>query len=265
MATNNPRPDPRAGLDALPPTVALSSVLLMLAAVAAGTLGAVVALPALLPGLAGSLAGSEPRAFWYLSRASGLVSFGLLWLAMALGLAITNKLARAWPGGPTAFDLHQHVSVLGLGFGLFHGLILLGDKYTSYTLAQVLVPFAGASYRPVWVGLGQVAFYLLALVGLSSYARRQIGPRLWRLIHSLSFVVFLLALAHGLAAGTDSGAPVVSALYWASGGSLLSLTVYRVVTARAKPARPAAAARPARPAAGPARLEPVARPGRPER
>src|SRR5690349_18433380 len=54
--------------------------------------------PAWLTSLSASLGGTEPKAYWYLSRASGLVAFGLLWASMALGLAITNKLARAWPG-----------------------------------------------------------------------------------------------------------------------------------------------------------------------
>ena len=55
-----------------------------------------------LAGIQASLAGSDPTAFWYLSRATAFVGFGLLWLSMASGLAITNKLARLWPGGPAA-------------------------------------------------------------------------------------------------------------------------------------------------------------------
>jgi len=204
----------------------------MLLAVTAGAFAAAFALPLWLPGLSASLLGSQPKAYWYLSRASGLVAYGLLWLSMVLGLIITNKLARVWPGGPTAFDLHQHTSLLCLAFGLFHGLILMGDRYTNYTLAQLLVPFASANYRPVWVGLGQVGFYLLVIVSLSFYVRRTIGHRLWRLIHFLSFAVFLLALVHGLTSGTDSASPWVSGLYWASGASLLFLTIYRLLIGR---------------------------------
>ena len=104
---------------------------------------------------------------------------------MALGLAITNKLARAWPGGPTIAALHDYTSLLGLAFGCFHALILTGDRYTNYTLAQVLVPFASVNYRPLWVGLGQIGLYLMGIVGLSLYVRRWIGYR-WSTVNVVS-------------------------------------------------------------------------------
>jgi predicted ferric reductase len=154
--------------------------------------------------------------------------------------SITSKAARIWAGGPTVFDVHQFTSLLALAFGLFHGLILLGDAYIDYTLAQVLVPFGSGTFRPLWVGLGQLALYLLAVVGLSFYVRSWIGRRTWRMIHFLSFAVLLLALAHGIGSGTDTALPWVRAMYWFSGGSLLFLTLYRVLIgigpAKSKPA-----------------------------
>lgn len=190
-----------------------------------------------LAGIQASLSGAQPKAFWYLSRAAAFVAFGLLWLSMALGLGITNKLARLWPGGPAAADLHEYTSLLGLAFGGFHGLILLGDGYSNYTLAQLLVPFATTQYRPLWVGLGQVALYLGAVVGLSFYVRRFIGYRAWRLIHYASFAFFALALLHGLFSGADSAALWARGLYLGSGLSLVGLTLYRIRMARRAPAR----------------------------
>jgi predicted ferric reductase len=219
------------------PAVPLATAVGVLLAAVAGAVGAAVVLPALWPGAAASLLGPEPKAYWYLSRSSGFVAFGLLWLSMIFGLIITNKMARVWPGGPTAFDLHQHVSLLALGFTLFHGLILLGDAFIRYSLAQLMIPFAGAAYRPVWVGVGQLGFYLMALVSLTFYVRKSIGHRAWWLIHELSFVMFVMGLVHGVAAGTDSGAWWASAFYWASGGSVLFLTVYRVLVRLAPSAR----------------------------
>jgi predicted ferric reductase len=169
--------------------------------------------------------------YWYLSRSSAVVSFGCLWLSMALGLGITNKLARVWPGGPTFAALHEHTSWLGLGLAVFHALVLLGDRYIGYTLTQVLVPFANTQYRPLWVALGQVALYLLAVVVLSFSVRRWIGYRLWRLIHYLSFGAFALALAHGLLAGTDNASPWMWSLYAGSAVSLGWLTFFRVARA----------------------------------
>jgi predicted ferric reductase len=231
--------------DTLPPAIPFRSFTVVLLALVAGVAVALVMLPAWLPQLSASLLGPEPKAYWYLSRSSAFVAYVLLWISMVAGVSMTTRLARAWPGGPTAFDLHQHAGLLGLGFALFHALILMGDRYINYSVVQVLVPFASTSYRPLWVGLGQVGWYLLALVGMSFYARKWIGHRVWRLIHFLGFVVYALALLHGLASGTDSGATWARWLYWASAGSLLLLTIYRVLAARflSKAARPARAPR----------------------
>lgn len=232
-----PAPAPNDTFTDLPPAMALHTLLLVLLASAAGALAAAVVLPSWLPHLSESLLGPEPKAYWYLARASAFVAYGLLWLSMILGLTMTNKLARVWPGGPVAFDLHQHASLLGLAFALFHALVLLGDRYIGYTLPQLLMPFASTAYKPLEVGLGQIAVYLLALVGLSFYVRGLIGRKLWRSIHFLSFALFFLALLHGIGSGTDSAAPFATIFYWATGGTVLFATVYRVLVAAPSPAR----------------------------
>ena len=130
----------------------------------AGALFALNVLPLVVPGLAYSLEGSEPKVYWFLSRGSAVAAYWLLWLSVSMGIVITNKLAQVWPGIPPAYELHEFASLLGLGFALFHALVLMGDRYMSYSLAQVLIPFNSTSYRPLWVGAGQAAFYLWAVV-----------------------------------------------------------------------------------------------------
>jgi hypothetical protein len=133
------------------PALSAPSLGLLLLAAVGGAFLATFALPAWLPGLSASLLGPEPKAYWYLARSTAFIAYGLLWLSMALGLMMTNKLARLWPGGPLAFDLHQHASILGLAFGLFHALILLGDGYSNYTLGQILIPFtSGGTSHSGW-------------------------------------------------------------------------------------------------------------------
>lgn len=170
--------------------------------------------------------------YWYLSRSSALVGYVLLWASMALGIAITSKLARVWPGGPLAFELHQHLSILGLGFAVLHVVTLLGDSYIGYSLGQLLLPFGAGSYEPFWVGLGQVAIYLLIPVTISFYARKALGTRGWRTVHGLSYLLFGLTLLHSLFSGTDSAAVWTTALYGFAGLSLVGLTAYRVLLVR---------------------------------
>jgi len=211
----------------------------VVAALAAGlalvtALTVAVAQPAWLSTLMASLAGAQPTAYWYLSRSSAIVGYFMLWGSMVLGLAITNKLARAWPGGPTFAALHEHTGWLGLVLSAFHGLILLGDSYIGYSLNQILIPFASAAYRPFWVGLGQISLYLMAFVVISFYLKRWISYRVWRTLHYLSFAVFGLGLLHGLFSGTDSAGLPMLLVYWTSALSVVGLVIFRIQRARAK-------------------------------
>ncbi len=99
------------------------------------------------------------------------------------------------------------------------------------------MPFAGTSYRPLWVGLGQVALHLSVLVSFTFYIRRQIGTKLWRLVHFLSFATFAMSLLHGVLSGTDTANPWLLSMYRLSGLSLLALTSYRVMVAQKKQGR----------------------------
>jgi len=213
---------------------AVSIIVLTLMAALSGTLFAITRYPNMLPGLANSLLGAEPKAYWYISRATALTAFFLLWLSMAMGISITNRLAKVWPGGPTAFELHEFFSLLGIAFALFHGAILMGDHYIHYGLTQVFVPFSSQQYKPFWVGLGQLSFYIWGIVVLSFYVRKRINTRNWRLIHYASYLAFGLALVHGIVSGTDSGLGWTNIMYWTSGTVLVFLLVYRILVSSGK-------------------------------
>ncbi|MCW5859028.1 MAG: ferric reductase-like transmembrane domain-containing protein [Caldilineales bacterium] len=200
------------------------AALAIVGAAVAGAILAVWLLPWLAPsGQTGLLSSQTP---WHLTRVTGVVGYLLLWLSMALGISISGRLARLWPGGPTAFDLHQFSSLLALAFSAFHGLILLGDSYISYTLSQILIPFASSEYHPLATGLGQIAVYLALAASFSFYIRKRIGQRAWRLLHFTTFVAFFLTTLHGALAGTDTA--VLLPLYIAASLSILFLTLYRI-------------------------------------
>jgi predicted ferric reductase len=205
----------------------------ILIAASLGVTAAVLILPNWLPGLAGSMIGTSPKVFWYLSRSTALVSMGILWASMMLGVGITNKMARLWPGAPAAFALHEYLSLLGLGFAAFHGLILLGDHYAKFSLAQILIPFTSSSFHPFWVGLGQLGFYTWALVTASFYVRKYIGQGTWRTLHYVSFFTYMAAMFHGISSGTDTSLTWVQGFYWLTGASLLFVFIARVVNSLA--------------------------------
>jgi predicted ferric reductase len=191
-----------------------------------------VALPWILPGLVQSLAGTDIKAFWYFSRGLAIMGYLMLWFSVVWGLLMTTRLSRIWPGHAITADLHKFISLLALGMATLHGLILIGDKYMNMSLSQFFIPFSVQSYRPGWVGLGQIALYLLALIVISFYLRQGIGQKLWRLIHYVSFFTFFAVLVHGLAAGSDTMTPGMFFVYYFTGTAALFLTFYRIFTAK---------------------------------
>jgi predicted ferric reductase len=197
-------------------------------AAAIGLLLSALVIPGMVPGLLFSISGTEPKFFWYLSRATAIISFIFLWLSLVLGLLLSGKIAKYFPGAFTANDLHQFIGITGLAAGLFHGLLLMGDQYIHLSLIQVFLPFATQSYRPEWVGIGQLGFYIWAFLVLTFYVRKRIGYKTWRIIHFAGYLVFAGVMVHGITSGTDSGTLWMTAIYWISGASILFLTFYRI-------------------------------------
>src|SRR3712207_7519449 len=71
----------------------------------------------------------------------------------------------------------------------------LGDSWLNPGFKGLLVPFA-MDYKPLFTGLGIIAGYLAALLGLTFYMRRRIGPKLWRKAHRATVLVWALGIVH---------------------------------------------------------------------
>ena len=73
-------------------------------------------------------------------------------------------------------------------------------------LADAIIPFR-SPYRPIWVGLGAVAFDMLLAVAITSALRRRIGSAAWRGVHWLAYACWPIAVVHGLGSGSDARLP----------------------------------------------------------
>ncbi len=145
--------------------------------------------------------------WWLAGRSAGVVAMLLVTASVVLGLAMAAKLVPLHRRRD-AVKLHEHLALMSLGAIGAHGALLAADPWLKAGWSGILVPFT-IGYRPLWTGLGIVAGYLAAMLGLSFYARRHIGARLWRRLHRLTVVVYVLGLAHALGSGTDASlAPV---------------------------------------------------------
>ncbi len=152
-------------------------------------------------GLAVVVTSSTP--LWYFTRATGLVALVLLTASMALGVLISVRYeGRNWPRYIT-IGLHRNMSLLALLFTAAHVATTILDSYVPIHLVDAFVPFI-ARYRPVWLGLGAIAFDLLIALTVTSLLRTRLGYRSWRLVHWAAYLCWPVAVLHGLGTGSDT-------------------------------------------------------------
>ena len=177
--------------------------------------------------------------FWLTSRAAGVTAFALASVSVGLGLTMAGRLARGPGRAKLLRAIHEQTALGALIAIVVHGVSLLGDHWMHPGLAGISVPFA-MGYRPIATGVGIIAGYLAALLGLSFYARRRIGARLWRKAHRFTIVVWLLAAIHAITAGSDASTPWMRAILVVSAVPIAGLFAARVAGGRRK-RRPAPA------------------------
>jgi sulfoxide reductase heme-binding subunit YedZ len=181
--------------------------------------------------------------WWLASRASGFVALACITVSVVMGLSMAGRAFRRPGLSRVLLGVHEHTALAGLVAIGVHGLTLLGDEWLKPGIAGIAVPFVG-DYRPVWTGLGIVAGWLAAALGLSFYARRRIGAKLWRKLHRATIAVYVLSVAHTLGSGTDAGAGWLRAGVLVSAAVVLFLLLVRVLprgssTGRLAPTREA--------------------------
>ena len=200
--------------------------------------------PGAIQSLIAAGAAQQDKLPWYGTRLFAFLAYFAIAGSIIYGLLLTTKLLDAIAHRPVTFALHKDLALVGLGLAGVHALLLTLDGTIPFSFADLLVPFA-APYRPLWVGFGQIAFYLSLVVVASFYVRGRIGQRAWRLLHYVTFVALLTSTLHGLQAGSDSGTPWAWGIYVGATVAVVFLLVYRVAlsvsTRRARTRTPAAA------------------------
>ena len=172
---------------------------------------------------------------WYVARAGGLVSFGLLTLAVLAGVLLAGRARFAdWPRFAIE-DVHRFLGLLAGTFLGVHVLGLLADGYLGLPLSALLVPGL-SSYRPLATALGVVGAELLLALAVTNRLRGRLAYATWRRLHMLNFAVWILALAHGITAGTDSDTRWAITVYLLASGSVAGACVWRLLRVYRAPA-----------------------------
>jgi sulfoxide reductase heme-binding subunit YedZ len=143
-----------------------------------------------------------PHLYWITSRAAGIVALVLSSVSVCIGLLMGGRVLRGRK--PELRVVHEALSLATLGALAVHGLALIGDGFLHPSLGDVAIPFL-SSYKTLWTSTGIIAFWAMALLGLSYYARTRIGAKRWRKLHRFTALAWILGLAHSLGEGTDAG------------------------------------------------------------
>jgi len=202
--------------------------------------------------------------WWLASRSAGIVALLCVTGAVVLGLIMANNLPRRAGAKARLRPLHEAIAIAGLVALAVHGLTLLGDRWLRPGIIGIAIPFQ-SHYRPLYTGIGIIAGYGIALLGLSFYARREIGAQRWRQIHRFTLAAYALAIVHVLGAGTDAGQRWLQVVLLASVVPVGILFAMRMLSGPGVGRAPAPAPRrrpaaPARVAAARSVPPPVARP-----
>ena len=164
---------------------------------------------------------------WYATRGAGVVSLVLLTGVVALGIVSAMRWQTAsWPRFLTT-GFHRNLALATLIFLALHVLTAVVDPFTALGWQAAIIPFS-SPYRRLWLGLGVVAIDLLLAIVATSLLRPFIGHYAWRAIHWLAYLMWPIAVIHGIGTGTDPRFLWMLAIEAVCIGSVVAAVAWRV-------------------------------------
>jgi sulfoxide reductase heme-binding subunit YedZ len=143
------------------------------------------------------------HAMWYLTRGTGLVAMVLVTLSVLAGIAASLRAGGTRMPRFVVSGLHRNLSLLTVAFIVVHVVTTVLDAYAPITYLDAVLPFA-SPYRPIWLGLGALAFDIILALVITSMVRVRIGLKTWRFIHWFAYACFPITVVHALGTGSDA-------------------------------------------------------------
>ena len=149
-------------------------------------------------------------AWWYLTRATGLVATALAVASLVLGLFFSAR--NTGPRRTPAWwlDLHNYLGGLALVFTGAHVVATVLDPNSGIGVVQAVVP--GTADAESWaVTWGVLATYTFVIAVFTSWPKRRFSRRIWRWLHVTSVAGVALAGLHGYQLGSDAATSIFKA------------------------------------------------------
>ena len=163
-----------------------------------------------------------------LSAYVGLAAVGVVTLNLLLGMLMAFRYSphRSWPHRRfNYFRLHNWSGYIALSVSLLHPTILLLNKDPRFRLLDLVYPVHSPS-QPLENTIGATAFYLLALVTVTSYLRLRLGRHLWKSFHFSIYFAAAALFFHSLFSDPGlKGDPIE----WLDGGKLFVESCFVVI------------------------------------
>ncbi|MEU7906787.1 translation initiation factor III [Actinoplanes sp. NPDC049118] len=164
--------------------------------------------------------------FSYCLYYMGVVSLVSLSITIMLGLVATDRLVLSIRQRVLLQSAHRTTGVIAVASLFVHVWTKVAMNLVG--VIDVFIPFL-LPYNGLFIGFGSVSAYVMVLVMWTGLARsRFIGkgkPWMWRGIHAISYLMWPLALMHGLNAGRPAATWVTVSYVVCVLGVLVGLAV----------------------------------------
>ena len=153
---------------------------------------------------------SDPHVWWYLSRISAMVAWGLMSFSMVWGVLLASRVFRGLDNPSWLKDLHKYLSTLTILMASIHTTALTLDPYVHFTALDLLVPgratYDGATpVIELSLAIGVITFWAMSIVYVTSLVMDKLPRWLWKSIHYLAYAIFFAVGVHAAFSGTDVG------------------------------------------------------------
>jgi len=135
-----------------------------------------------------------------LSSYAGLTAITLLTVNILIGLLLSTHYnpVRRWPHRKiNTVKLHSWTGYTALGVSLIHPVLILFSSTAHFHFVDIVYP-VHAPKQPLINVLGSAALYILVVTVSTSSFRFEIGRRLWKPVHLLTYAMFPLYAIHGI-------------------------------------------------------------------
>ncbi len=153
---------------------------------------------------------NDPHIWWYISRISAMVAWGLMSFSVVWGVLLASRVFRGLDNPAWLKDIHKYLSTLTVVLAGVHTSALTLDPFVKFDIADLLIPgvatYEGATpLVELALAVGVVAFWIMTAVYVTSLFMDKLPRWFWKGTHYSAYLVFFAIGIHAAYAGSDVG------------------------------------------------------------